>query len=336
MEITMEIPDMLPIASLHGDKYCENTDSHNASSSPPSSPSTAKPITHINDATFKKLSILHQANATVIKDHTETITVAEGLTRELQKALPFQGITMKTLEQVEQMAEQAEQTLEGTIAQVKESNKHVLEQEMLNLKAYQTYKRNREEAQSQITAAQNKRQKVESGIKELSNIMLFTMGDADEEDDRWLETALQTTEGCKQLLDRQIASMQEIKKEKKIVMEETERLSEEIEPLQTAVKDLREIANNGGSGELGSNEEMNAMSELKETCDWYENVNRLICGISGTSVIHRPDAFHNHSLRIRVDSTLLDDNQPTASATLEVCFEPNTTNVVSAKVRVEF
>jgi hypothetical protein len=74
------------------------------------------------------------------------------------------------------------------------------------------------------------------------------------------------------------------------------------------------------------------MSELNATCAWYENVNRLICAVSGTSVIHRPDAFGDHSLQIKVDSTILTPNKLTASATLEVRFEPKTTNVVFARV----
>ena len=72
------------------------------------------------------------------------------------------------------------------------------------------------------------------------------------------------------------------------------------------------------------------MTELNETCAWYNNVNRLICAVSGISVIHRPDAFGDHSLRIQIESST--SMTETSKATLVVHFEPNSTKVLSAEV----
>ena len=317
METTL--PEPLLASTLHG---VENVD--------PSNPNPNKPVASINDTMYQQVSTLRGANDTVVKKHTETITVAENLTRELATAAPFQKVNMTTLEQVEVMAEQAEQVLEEARAQVQESNERVLEQEKINFQTYQTYKRNRNDAVPQVAEAQRKRQKVESGVATLAEAMISTLGDGGNDDERWLEGALQTTEGCKQLLDRQMILMQELKKEKNTVVEEAERLQDQIQPLKSAVQDLRAVSNNQGQGT--SNDGKNVMSELNATCAWYENVNRLICAVSGTSVIHRPDAFGDHSLQIKVDSTILTPNKLTASATLEVRFEPKTTNVVFARV----
>ena len=331
------LPELLPRTALH---LNENSNNHlNANSSTASTTTTTtKPATSLNADQLHKLSTLRQANDQIILDHTQVITVAEGLTRELQSTTPFQGVDMVILERVEEMVEEAEQNLEAARNQVHDLVTKVEQSDVRNSSAYDTYKRNRDEALPLIAEAQEKRHCVEKGVSTLTESMIATLGDNGADDAMWLEAALQSTEGCKQLLDRQMALMQEIKKEKNTVVEQAERLQDEIEPLKSAVQELRSVSTHGGGAgkgkgkEGGGNSELKVMSELSETCAWYENVNRLICAVSGTSVIDRPDAFGDHFLRIQVHSALVTPGQPAASATLEVQFEPKTTNVVSAKV----
>ena len=73
----------------------------------------------------------------------------------------------------------------------------------------------------------------------------------------------------------------------KTTIECGERIQEVIQPLQSAVSELREAANGGSQS---SSTENNVMTELNETCAWYNNVNRLICAVSGISVIQ----LHRH------------------------------------------
>ena len=333
----------LSISSLHGHGYSqENTATNNATtdSSEHGAGATIKPVAQLNDQGLAQLAHIRATYDGQVKDQVVKVTVAEGLARELVSSTPFQGLSADTLVQVKLMAEHAEAALEDTRRQVLESNRQVVEQAASNVEQYRSYKRNREESLPHITGAQNKRQRVEQGVAALTEVMSASSTSDNAElllDATWLATTLNTTEGCKRLLDRQMTSMQEMKKEKNIVAEDAERLHDEIAPLQAAVHELREVA--GGGSEHGNNSvELNVAAELKETCSWYENVNRLMCAVSGTSIDFDQsgnDTLSNddYSLRIRLDScSALSADKP-SSTVLVLHFVPNTTTVLSAEVR---
>ena len=67
METTL--PEPLLASTLHG---VENVN--------PSNPNPNKPVASINDTMYQQVSTLRGANDTVVKKHTETITVAENFT----------------------------------------------------------------------------------------------------------------------------------------------------------------------------------------------------------------------------------------------------------------
>ena len=333
----------LSISSLHGHGYSqENTDTNGATTdnNEHSAGATIKPVAQLNDQGLAQLAHIRATYDGQVKDQVVKVTVAEGLARELVSSTPFQGLSADTLVQVKSMAEHAETTLEDTRRQVLESNRQVVEQAASNVEQYTSYKRNREESLPHITDAQNKRQRVEQGVAALTEVMSASPTSDNAElllDATWLATTLNTTEGCKRLLDRQMTSMQEMKKEKNIVAEDAERLHDEIAPLQAAVHELREVAG-GGSEHDNNPAELNVAAELKETCSWYENVNRLMCAVSGTSIDFDQagnDALSNddYSLRIRLDScSALSADKP-SSTVLVLHFVPNTTTVLAAEVR---
>ena len=229
------LPELLPRTALHLNENSNNHLNHLNANSSTASTTTTKPATSLNADQLHKLSTLRQANDQIILDHTQVITVAEGLTRELQSTTPFQGVDMVILERVEEMVEEAEQNLEAARNQIHDLVTKVEQSDVRNSSAYDTYKRNRDEALPLIAEAQEKRHCVEKGVSTLTESMIATLGDNGADDAMWLEAALQSTEGCKQLLDRQMALMQEIKKEKNTVVEQAERLQDEIEPLKSAV-----------------------------------------------------------------------------------------------------
>lgn len=280
-------------------------------------------VPYLNDQSLDQLSALRQASK-VIKQQTQQLVVAETLARQFETTQPFQGLTMSTLEEMEEMSEQAEQELETTRSKVISNNARILELSTNNAETYESYKRNREETAPHLATAQQKRQKKQQDVLELTNTMASTLHDDQDGSDA---KCLHTTDGCKQLLGRQVNSITALKKVIKTTIECGERIQEVIQPLQSAVSELREAANGGSQS---SSTENNVMTELNETCAWYNNVNRLICAVSGISVIHRPDAFGDHSLRIQIESST--SMTETSKATLVVHFEPNSTKVLSAEV----
>ena len=293
-----------------------------------------QPIAHLSDHGLQQLGGLRRADG-IVKDHVEKLSVAESLVRELETSPPLHGIDLSTLEQVENMANEAEQTLEEARLQVLKTNERVLELAGSNAHMYATYKRNRDDALPHVQKVQQKRQKVEQSAADLSKLLTGTTGststtsttndDDDDDDDELTSQALSTEDGCKQLLDRQLASMQELKKDKNTAIEQAKHLKEEIEPLKNAVHELREVAKDGTVGEA------HVLAELNETCAWYENVNRLICAVSGTSILNKPDTFGDHSMSVEITSAI--SKTETSTATLILQFEPNSTKVSSATLR---
>lgn len=286
----------------------------------------------------EEMARLQQANLELLAPRVTALTVAESICRELKSSNPFESERVATLQAASSIANSASALLEKCEEAVRVYNAAIEEQISKNAEAEAACEEGFASSKPARELAQRKRKLIDESIATLSGSA--TAGHRVVGED--LDTMLASTEGCKRLLDRQMATMQELKKEKELATECTNELSSETEPLRAAVKKLKTVSESAAShveDDMEEGEEGSIDEELREICAWYSSVNQLIESVSGTSV-SAPGSFSAAAVRIKI----LGNSTPTQSkvqenvvtslpATLVVHFEPGTSRVVAAEVR---
>ena len=216
---------------------------------------------------------------------------------------------------------------------VQECNEQIAMQREKNTAAAAECRAQRSATGNVVNEVSRKRKLVEDGVAVLVSGSSTAAQRFVGED---LNVTLTTREGCKQMLDRQMAAMQNIKKEKETAVEQTNHLRTEVEPLRSAVKKLRTTfgATHGAvDGNVNTNnaqgvEEAAVEQEIRSMCLWYSEVNDLISGISGVSM-DTTESFSATTARINVRGF---ETEAACENALVVHFEPESTVVTAAGV----
>ena len=344
---------------------------------------------YLPSADGAKLSALRRANDTLLAPRVAAITVAEGLVRELRERQPFsQGSGMgntgntgndgtdnghnghnghknnknnknnartATLSEAEELVRGAKAELSEAARRVQACNEEIAAQRDRNAGAAAECLAERSRTGALGAAlgeVSRKRKLVEKGVEALagqSEAQRFVGED--------LRATLATSEGCKQMLDRQMAAMQDTKKEKETALDHANHLRAEVEPLRSAVKKLRTAfgavrsataADGGGGGSTTSStstsststsssadgaEEAAVEQEIRSMCMWYSEVNDLLAGVSGVSM-DTAESFGATTARINIHGCETSSEGAAADVkALVVHFEPDSTRVTAAEVR---
>ena len=270
-----------------------------AENAPPSPPF------FLTGADGARLAALRRANETLLAPRVTEVTVAEGISRELRERQPFSQGGAATISEAEQLVLAAKTELAETVRKVQECNEKIAAQREKNSSATAECRTQRSATGPVVEEVSRKRKLVEDGVAVLVSSSSTAAQRFVGED---LSATLTTCDGCKQMLDRQMAAMQNVKKEKETATERTNRLRAEVEPLRSAVKKLRTTFGATHSDAVDGNSSISAAQnveeeaveqEIRSMCVWYSEVNDLIAGISGVSM-DTAESFGATTARINI------------------------------------
>ena len=290
----------------------------------------------LNDENAERLSELRRLNKEFLGPRFTSITVAEGLARELRERQPFQGSRSATISEATMLAKEADRELESAKLQVKACNNDIAVQHAKNVEAAAECKALRLGSLPGQNEVTRKRKLVEEGVEKLLSGATESQKFVGED----LRITLATSEGCKQMLDRQMAAMQDVKKEKETAIENSSKLKAEIAPLRKAVKKLRttfafnaSITPESDSTSSAEKRDSEAIDhEIRDMCMWYTEANALISGVSGVTM-DTAQSFGATTARINIHGCdHVSEGDSADVNTLIVHFEPDSTRVCGAEV----